>query len=71
MSHDSHASFSFGGLTWLDQTLTLAFIYYKAVTYRYTNFFFTLRSVLVKFGLTAVISPVSVADKAKSDGSEL
>ena len=33
--------------------------------------FLTLRSVLAKFGFAAVISPVSVADKAKSDGSEL
>ena len=59
----------FNLVTLFDLTLTLTVSQYKAHTY--IRPFYPLGSLLVKFGLTAVISPVSVADKAKSDDFDL
>ena len=49
--------------------LTLTFTKYKAHTYM--SPFHPLRSLLAQFGFAAVISPVSVADKAKIDNFDL
>ena len=59
----------FNLVTLFELTLTLTFTYYKAHTY--ISPFYPLGSLLAKLGLAAVISPVSVADKVKSDDFDL
>ena len=49
-----------------DLTLTFTYKLYKAYTYMLPSL--SLGGILVKFGFAAVTIPVSVADKASSDG---
>ena len=56
-------------VTLLDLTLTLTFTYFKAHAYMLPSS--TPGKPFEKFGFAAVISPVTVADKAKSDVLDL
>ena len=56
---------SFHSVTLFVITLHLAFAYYK--TFFAVCVLHLLRSILAKFGLAPVISPVSVSDKAERD----
>ena len=66
VSHDTTATFWFDNLIWPDIDLDLDILSTRSILKRYP--FFPLGSLLAMFGLEGVSSPVSVADKAKSDG---
>ena len=63
VSHDSRATFHL--VTLFDLTLTLTLFYYKVHAYMLP--FSSLGKSLGKVWVAAVFTPVSVADKAKSD----
>ena len=67
VSHDIHAIFWFGNLTYLIWPWPLLSIRSILIWY----LLHPLGSVLEKFGLAVVISPVSVADKAKSNDFDI
>ena len=69
MSHNAHVTFSFDDLIWSDLNLDLYLVGIRPNLICYL--LHPLGSILADVGFSDIISPVSVADKAKHDDFDL